>query len=110
MNWLLIGLLGLNFVLSTAGDSISKIWATHPGSKWALITIGLSALTAISWMLVVRRIGLTVGSTIMLLLTMIATALIGLLIFKEEITRGQGVGIILGFIAALFMLNVIRIP
>lgn len=110
MDWLLIALLGLNSVLSTAGDSISKIWATHPGPKWAFVTIGISALAAVSWMLVVRRVGLTAGSTIMLLLTMISTALIGLLVFKEEITRGQGAGIVLGFIAALFLLNIIRIP
>ena len=110
MNWLLIGLLGLNFVLSTASDSISKVWATHPGAKWAIITVGLSALTAVSWMLVVRRTGLAVGSSIMLLLTMISTVLIGLLIFKEQLTRGQGIGVVLGFTAALFLLNIIRIP
>ena len=110
MDWLLVGLLGLNFVLSTASDSISKLWATHPGPKWAIVTMGLAALTAFSWMLVVRRVGLTVGSAIMLLLTMVATALVGLLIFKEEITRGQGVGIVLGVVAALFLLNIIRIP
>ena len=110
MNWLLVGLLGLNFVFSTASDSMSKVWATHPGPKWAIIVVGLSALTSISWMLVVRRVGLTAGGSVMLLLTMISTALIGLLVFKEQITRGQGIGVILGIIAALFLLNVIRVP
>ncbi|HEY4513234.1 MAG TPA: hypothetical protein VJH06_01840 [Candidatus Paceibacterota bacterium] len=110
MDWILIGLLGLNFVLSTTADSISKLWAMHPGSKWSFITIGLSILTTISWMLVVRRAGLTAGSAIMLLLTMISTVLIGLFVFKEQLTRGQGVGVALGFIAALFLLNIVRIP
>jgi multidrug transporter EmrE-like cation transporter len=110
MNWSLIGLLVLNSVFSTAGDSISKLWATHPGPKWAVVTLGLSTLAAITWMLVVRRVGLTAGSAVMLLLTLIATALIGLLIFKEQITHGQATGIILGFLAALFLLNIIRIP
>jgi len=31
-------------------------------------------------------------------------------IFKEQITRGQGVGIVLGLVATLFLLNVIQIP
>jgi drug/metabolite transporter (DMT)-like permease len=110
MDWELIGLLGLNFILSTTGDTISKVWATHPGPKWALVTIGLSVLTAISWMLVVRRTGLSVGSAIMLLLTMLSTVTIGFLIFGEQITRGQTIGIALGFLAALFLLGIVRIP
>lgn len=46
----------------------------------------------------------------MLLLTMISTVLIGLFVFKEHITHGQTAGVILGFIAALFLLNIVRIP
>lgn len=46
----------------------------------------------------------------MLLLTMLSTVLIGLLIFREHVTKGQAIGISLGFIAALFLLNLIRIP
>ena len=110
MDWQLIALLGLNFILATTGDSISKVWAIHPGPKWALVTIGFSILTAISWMLVVRRTGLTVGSAIMLLLTMLSTVLIGLLLFKEQITKGQAIGVALGFLAALFLLNIVRVP
>ena len=109
MDLALIGLLALNFVLSTASDGFSKIWATHLNLKSALVGIMLSILTSISWMLVVRRTGLTAGSAIMLLLTMISTVLIGLLIFKEHVTKGQGVGIALGFLAALFLLNIIKI-
>jgi len=108
-NLVLIGLLALNFILSTTGDSLSKVWATHPGSKWASIVIVLSILTTVSWMLVVRKIGLTVGSSVMLLLTMLSTVLIGLLVFKEQLTHGQALGIMLGFVAALFLLNIIRI-
>ncbi len=110
MDWRLIGLLGLNFIFSTTGDSVSKIWAMHPHLKWAFITIGFSICAAISWMLVVRRAGLAVGSSIMLLLTMLSTVLIGLLLFKEQVTRGQSAGLVLGFLAALFLLNIIRIP
>ena len=110
MDWVLIGLLGLNWIFSTTGDSISKLWATHPGPKWALVTIGFSVLAAFTWMLVVRRAGLAAGSAIMLLLTMISTVLIGLLVFREQITKEQGIGLALGFAAALFLLNIIRVP
>jgi hypothetical protein len=46
----------------------------------------------------------------MLLLTMLSTVTIGFLIFDEQITRGQTIGIALGFLAALFLLGIIRIP
>lgn len=111
MNLPLFLLLGLNFIFSASGGSLSKLWATHPTSKlWALVVLGCSILAAVTWMLVVRRTGLAVGSSVMLLLTMVATALAGLLIYKEEITRGQGIGIVLGIIAALFLLNIVRVP
>ncbi len=61
-------------------------------------------------MLVIRQSGLAVGGTAMLLLTMLSTTLIGFLFFKEQVTSGQWVGIALGFLAILFLLNVIRIP
>jgi drug/metabolite transporter (DMT)-like permease len=57
-----------------------------------------------------QKNGLTVGSATMLLLTMISTVLIGLLFFKEQITKGQEVGVALGVIAAVFLLNIIKIP
>jgi drug/metabolite transporter (DMT)-like permease len=107
---LFIVLLGLNFILSTAGDTAAKLWAINPGQKWLLITIAINVFTTISFMLVIRQSGLAVGSTIMLLLTMVSTFLIGYLIFKEQITSGQWVGIALGFCAVLFLLNVIQIP
>jgi hypothetical protein len=108
MDWALIGLLALNFLLSTTADGFSKVWATHLSLKHALVGISLSILTSISWVLVVRKVGLTAGGSIMLLLTMISTVLIGLLIFKEQITKGQGIGVALGFTAALFLLKLIK--
>jgi drug/metabolite transporter (DMT)-like permease len=110
INWLFLGFLGLNFILSTAGDTAAKVWAINPGQKWLWITVLLSAITSISFMLVIRQSGLTVGSTIMLLLTMLSTSLIGgLLIFKEHVTMGQWVGLVLAFVAVLFLSNIIKI-
>jgi len=110
MDWTLLSLLLLNFVLSTAADSFSKVWATHLTWRYSLIGIVLSIFVAISWMLVVRKAGLTAGGTTMLLLSMISTVLIGLFVFEEQITKGQGVGIALGFMAVLFLLGIVRIP
>ena len=110
MNLALLGFLALNFIFSTAGDSVSKLWAMHPGPKWALVTVGFSMLASFTWMLVIRQSSLAVGSSIMLLVKMLSTVLTGIFVFKEHITHGQEAGIILGFITALFLLNIIRIP
>ena len=110
ITWLFIGFLVLNFVLSTAGDTSAKVWADNPGLKWFVITIILSAITSVSFMLVIRQSGLAVGSTIMLLLTMVSTFLIGFLVFKEHITLGQWTGVVLGFVAILFLTGLMRIP
>lgn len=108
-SWFFIGFLVLNFVLSTAGDTAAKLWAINPGQKWFWITVALSLVTSISFMLVVREGGLTVGSTIMLLLTMLSTALIGLLVFGERVDTSQWIGFVFGFIAVFFLLGIIRI-
>jgi drug/metabolite transporter (DMT)-like permease len=110
MSWLFILFLVLNFILSTAGDTAAKVWADNPGHKWFWITIVLSAITSVSFMLVIRQSGLAIGSTIMLLLTMASTFLIGFLYFKEHIATGQWIGIALAFVAVLFLSNLIRIP
>ncbi|HEV7702054.1 MAG TPA: hypothetical protein VGO63_01245 [Candidatus Paceibacterota bacterium] len=108
-NWLLIGFLGLNLILSTAGDTAAKVWAITPGYKWLCITVALSGLASVTWMLVVRQSGLAVGGAIMLLFTLSSTFLIGFLFFKEPITSGQWIGIALGFIAILFLASIIKI-
>jgi len=110
INWLFLLFLGLNFILSTTGDTTAKLWAIHPGQKWLWVTLAINVFTSLSFMLVIRQSGLAVGSAIMLLLTMLSTLLIGYLIFKEHLTNGQWVGISLGFLAVLFLLNIIRIP
>src|SRR5690349_13519454 len=98
INWLFLGFLGLNFVLSTTADTAAKVWAINPELKWLLITVTLSDITSITYMLVAREPGLAIGGAIMLLLTLSSTFVIGLLFFKEHVATGQWVGIVLGFI------------
>lgn len=109
INWLFIGFLSLNFILSTAGDTAAKVWAVNPGLKWSIITIVISGITSVSFMLVLRQSGLAIGGTIMLLLTLSSTFLIGYLIFKEHIGTGQWIGVVLAFMAVLFLSNILRI-
>jgi len=107
VSWLFFVLLGFNFILSTLGDTSAKVWAINPGLKWLLITIVLSAITSVSFMLVIRQSGLAIGGTIMLLLTMSSTFLIGYLFFKEQIASGQWIGVVLAFVAVLFLSNIL---
>jgi drug/metabolite transporter (DMT)-like permease len=108
-SWLLIGLLCLNLILATAGDTSAKLWAITPGHKWLWITLAISIFTTLTYMLVVRESGLAVGSTIMLLLTILSTCLIGFFVFQEQITGTQWIGIALGFVAIFFLLDIPRV-
>ena len=108
INWLFFGFLALNFILSTTGDTTAKLWAIHPGQKWLWVTLAINIFTTLTFMLVIRQSGLAIGSAIMLLLTMLSTLLIGYLIFKEHIASGQWVGLVLAFVAVLFLLKILK--
>src|SRR4051812_34883441 len=109
-NWNLIGLLIINLILALTGDALAKVWAVNHEARWFYIALAIGIVTIISFMLVVRSGGLTVGSTVALILTMIGNVLVGLFFFKETLLPTQWIGLALGFLAVLFMLNVIPIP
>lgn len=108
MNWTLIGLLAINLIFSTLADTAAKMWAINPGHKWFWIALSISIGTFITFALVIREGGLAIGSTIALLLTILTTVSIGFFIFKEPVTLGQWLGIGLGLLSILFILEVFK--
>ena len=104
-NLSLIGILAINLALALTGDALAKVWAVTNQTRWFYASLGLGIITFISFMLVVRHGGLSVGSTIALILTMIGNVVIGLSFFKETLVPTQWVGIILGLIAVLLILR-----
>ncbi|HBZ73501.1 TPA: hypothetical protein DEO28_03255 [Candidatus Dependentiae bacterium] len=109
MNWTLIGLLAVNLIFSTLADTAAKMWAVHAGYKWFFVALSISVVTFITFALVVREGGLAIGSTIALLLTIITTVCVGFFVFKEAVTLGQWLGIGLGLLSILFILEIFKL-
>ena len=105
MNWNLIGLLVINLAFALASDAFAKVWSVNHQARWFYMALVLGIGAIITFMLVVRSGGLSVGSTIALILTMVGNVLIGLYFFKEVLVPMQWIGIILGFIAVLLVLR-----
>ncbi len=105
MNWTLIGFLAMNFVLSVTGDVMAKVWAVTDKMTYFYIGLGVNVFTMITFMLVVRSGGLSIGSNAALILTMLGNLAIGVLIFKEVVTPIQWVGVALGLVAAFLVLR-----
>lgn len=105
MNWSLVGFLAINFVFSTTGDILAKVWGVTGDIRWFYTVLALGVFTSITFMLVVRSGGLSVGSTVALLLTMIANITVGVFFFNEALMVSQWFGIALGLVAAILILR-----
>ena len=98
-------LLAVNLTLALTSDAFAKLWSVTHQALWFYLSLGLGIITVISFMLVVRLGGLSVGSTVALILTMIGNVLIGLFFFKETLLPMQWVGVMLGLVAVLLVLR-----
>ncbi len=107
-SWVLIGFLALNLALSVTADAIAKVWAVTDRVVWMYAGLGVSVISMITFMFIVRHGGLGVGSSLALLLVMVGNVLIGFLFFKEAIAPEQWVGIALGFVAVVLLLNIFK--
>ena len=108
MNWMLFGALALNLVCALAGSVTIKLMTVHPTKIVIAMWIFFVIVTQLSMLLVVRSGGLSEGAGVAVVLTFIGTVLIGVLFFQEVLTVGQWIGIVLGVISALLVLNVVR--
>jgi drug/metabolite transporter (DMT)-like permease len=108
MNWTLLGALAVNLVCALAGSVSIKLMTVHPSKVVIAAWIFFVIVTQVSMLLVVRAGGLAEGAGVAVVLTFIGTVLLGVLFFQEALTISQWIGIILGIISALLILNLMR--
>lgn len=108
MNWALIGLLALNVGFALTTNVLAKMWALHQQPRALAVALSTGLLAIVTFILIIRAGGLAVGSSVALLLTLIGNVLFGFLYFKEVLSTGQWAGIILGFVAVLLILNILK--
>jgi len=94
----------LSLLFFAAGEAASKLWAANP--RWWLFAAAISAYVAceIPWLVALRtRNHLTSLGTAWSVGAVLATILLGALVFGETISAKQYVGIVFAF-AAFWML------
>lgn len=108
-NWPIILIVLTNLTFSTLGDISAKFWGITNNYKWFYIGLAVNVITVIAWMMIVRFAGLAIPTTIVLILTIILNVSFGFLMFHEKINFGQWVGIGLGILSVLLILEVFKI-
>ena len=100
--WVLIGSCSLLFILC---DGLSAHWAKtgHLGGIGA-VTL-LAPVTYLVFALIVQRSNLAIGATTVNMLTVVGGVVVGVLLFKEQVSTPQYLGIGLA-VVSLGLMNV----
>lgn len=109
MNWLLIVVVLVNLTFSTFGDIVAKLWGITNNHKWFFIGLPINLVTIIFYMLIVKIAGLAIPTTIVLILTILISVILGFVIFKENIIFEQWIGLALALIAIPLLLGVFKV-
>ena len=93
----------LAVILEVIGDVLFKKWSI--GEKNSLFTLGLAIyfLGSIFWALSLRYEYLTKAISIFTLLNLIIITLVGALIFKEDLSLINKIGVALGVVAIILI-------
>ncbi len=97
--WIIISTLFFAF-----GEFISKKFALNP--SWMLFTlfIFIDLLSAAAWIpAIVQKNQLSITGVIWSVISLMATILIGLLLFNEKLTIIQSIGLVVGIISVILL-------
>jgi multidrug transporter EmrE-like cation transporter len=89
-------------------DSLSTHWAKTSSSSSVVMVVVLSPFAYLLFGLLASRVNLAVAGSLVNLVIMIGAVLVGILYFKEQVTRLQWIGVGLGA-AAVVILSVARV-
>jgi multidrug transporter EmrE-like cation transporter len=107
MNWITLTIVAINLAFSVVGDVCAKLWGTSNDYRWLVFGISANIITILAWMLIVKRDGLAIPTTIVLVITICLNVGLGFLVFDEKIHLEQWLGIGLGILSILLILDVL---
>lgn len=101
--FLFFALIGIGVALEALGDVYFKKWALE--NKTALLIIGLTIYFAgaVFWALALKHEYLSKAIAIFTVLNLIVVVLIGVLLFKEDLSFANKIGIALGIISIILI-------
>lgn len=105
-------LLSINYIIwlvvsalfFAVGEFLSKKFAINPRFLYVMLILFFYSLGTLAWLpAILQKNSLSIAGTIWSVLSLLATILIGVLIFKEQLSVIGIVGIILAFIAVVLL-------
>ncbi len=96
----------LGTVVSVVGDTFFGFAAKNgPGYnlKWFLLGWVIYGLSAVAWVIAYNHEKFAIVSTVYSVFLALLSVLIGYLVFKERLSTGQLLGVILGFVSLLLL-------
>ena len=97
--WLIVSALFFAF-----GEFLSKKFALNPSLMYVLIIVAVYALGTLAWLpAILQKNQLSIVGAIWSVLSLLATVLIGILIFHEQLSFIGILGIIFAFIAVVLL-------
>lgn len=100
----LILLVPISVILNTTGQILLKFGSAHGMINWNVLGgVTAYAMSTVSYLLVLRRLDVSVAYTLVFGLTIVATTVAGANIFKEQVSIQQwmGVGLVISGICAI---------
>lgn len=87
-------------VFEGVADILSKEWSVRGKFTWWLLAIGGYVVANTFWLFAIRNgSGLTRGAIIFSVGSAILAVAIGLLLYREEVSRMEALGVVLGIVA-----------
>jgi drug/metabolite transporter (DMT)-like permease len=102
-NWSFITAALLNLFFSTLCDVLAKYWGITNNPTWLWVGLALNLPTVFFYMDSIRMGGLVITSSVILLITIAISVLIGFFFFHEQVHLSQWVGIATGLLSIVLI-------
>jgi drug/metabolite transporter (DMT)-like permease len=102
-NWALITVVALNLTFSTVCDICAKYWGITDNPMWLYVGMALNLATVFFYMDAIRLGGLAIVSSMILLITIAISVVIGFFFFHEQIHITQWIGIVAGLCSVVLI-------
>jgi len=94
----------LSLVFFAISESISKLWANEPRWWLAALVVFFYCLIALTWLPALKEHNhITSLGTFWNMGALLLTVLIGAVLFREDVSMRQWIGIVLAFIACILV-------
>jgi multidrug transporter EmrE-like cation transporter len=96
--------IGLSALATSFGEWASKHYANTNSFKWALLMFMFYNSSTFAWMPAIRAKNvLAIAGVIWAVMTLVATTMVGVVLFKEQLTAIQWAGIGLALVAVTML-------